>query len=137
MGGFVSPFSKVAGQKTASLLKRYCFTVIFQVFCEYIFKVFGNSCFLAHTSEWLLPVCGKCTSQKSCVEIYVEEGSIFFFVFVFWGNPFCTTFYFDYLKLGRTPFMLKIILNILFLFLFNFKTHISFYISTDDSVTDF
>ena len=34
------------------------------------------------------------------------------------------------------PLMLQIVLNILFLFLFNFKTHF-FYILTDDSLTDF
>ena len=90
-----------------------------------------------HTSEWLLPVCGKCTSQESCWKICVKEGTIFCFVFVFWGCPFCTTFYFDFLKLGIAPLMLKIILlNILFLFLFNFKTQISYYILIDDSVTD-
>ena len=129
--------SKIAGQQTASLLKRYCFTVIFQVFYEYIFKLFRNTCFLAHTSEWLLPVCGKCTSQERCVKICVKEGSTFLFVFVFWGSPFCTTFYFNFLKLGIAPLMLKIIYNILLLFLFNLKTQISFYILIDDFVTGF
>ena len=138
VGKFVSLFSNAAGQQTACLLKRYYFTVIFQVFCEYIFKLFGSSCFVAYTSEWLLPVCGKCTSQESCVKIHAKEGSIFCFVFVFWGYPFCMTFYFDFLKLSIAPVMLKIILlNIFFLFLFNFKTQISYYILLDDSVTDF
>ena len=45
VGEFVSIFSKVAGQETASLLKRYCFTVIFQVICEYIFNLLGVAVF--------------------------------------------------------------------------------------------
>ena len=137
VGELVSLFNKVTGQQTASLLKRYCFTVTFQVFCQYIFKYFGSSCFLVHTSEWLLPVCGKCTSQESCVKICVKEGSIFCFVFVFWGYSFCTTFYCDFLKLGIAPLMLKILLNIFFIFLFRFKTQISYYILIDDSVIRF
>ena len=42
-----------------------------------------------------------------------------------------------FVKLGIAPLMPKIILNILLLFLFNFKTQISLYILIDDSVTDF
>ena len=89
---------------------------------------------MEHTSEWLLPVCGNCTSQESCVKIYVKESSLFLVVFAFLGNPFCTTFYFEFLKLRIAPLMLKIILNIFFC---NFKTQISFYILIDDSANDF
>ena len=122
VGEFVSLFSKFTSQQTMPLLKRYRFTVIFQVFCGYIFKYFGSSCFYIHTSEWLLPVCGKCTSQESCVKIHVKESSIFCFVFVFWGYSLYTTFYFDFLKLGIAPLMLKIILNIFFCF-FSISKH--------------
>ena len=118
----------LAGQQTEILLKRYCFTVIFQVFYEYF------CCFFTSNGYFHLL---QCTKQGSCVKICVEEGSIFCFVFGFLGNPFCTTFYFDFLKLVMAPLMFKIILNVLLLFLFNFKTQISFYILIDDSVTDF
>ena len=53
----------------------------------------------------------------------------FFFSFLF--------FFFDFVKLGISPLLLKIILNILLLFLFNFKTQIFLYILINDSVTDF
>ena len=132
--GVCFSFSEIAEHQTEPLLKRYYTAVIFQVFYKYIFKLFGSTCFLEHTSEWLLPVCGKCTSQESCVKIYVKESSLFLDVFAFLGNPFCTTFYFEFLKLRIAPLMLKIILNIFFC---NFKTQISFYILIDDSANDF
>ena len=67
----------------------------------------------------------------------VKEGKIFLFVFVFWENLFCTTFYFDFLKFGIAPLMLKTILNTLFSFVFNFKIQIPIYILIDGTVTNF
>ena len=48
--------------------------VIFQGFCEYIFKFFGStSLFGAHSSAWLLPGRGKCTGQEHCVKLCAKE----------------------------------------------------------------
>ena len=92
---------------------------------------------MAHTSKWLLPVCGKCTSQERCVKIYVKESILFLVVIVFSENPFCTTCYFDFLKLRIVPLILKITFKYVAFIFFNFKTQISFHILIDDSVTDF
>ena len=134
---FVSPLVKFQDTKLSLCWKD----IILQLFFKCFISIFSNflrvPVFLEHTSEWLLPVCGKCTSQESCVKIYVKESSLFLVVFVFLGDPFCTTFYFQFLKLRIAPSMLKIILNILFLFLCHLKTQISFYILIDDSAKDF
>ena len=63
---FVFLFSKVAGQQNEPLLKRYLFS-----------KDFVRTCFLRHTLELLLPVYGKCASQKSSVKTCVKKGNIF------------------------------------------------------------
>ena len=98
--------------------------IILKSFFKYFVSTFSN--FLGVAVFWRTILNGYCQSyQKICV----KEGNIFNFVFVFWGNPFCTMFYFGFLKLSIALLMLKIILNILFLFLFNFKTQIYFYIS--------
>ena len=60
---------------------------------------FGSNClFGAHSSEWLLPGCGKCTGQdhcvKNCAKEITEEKIAFFIVLVLfvrgviflWGN---------------------------------------------------
>ena len=92
---FSSFFVNLQANKPCLCWKDICYTVIFQGFCEYIFKLFGSTClFGAHCSEWLLPGCGKCTGQERCVKICAKEGNIFLFAFVFWGKLFCTTFFF-------------------------------------------
>ena len=57
-------------------------------FCEYTFKPIGStSLFEAHSSEWLLPGCGKCTRQE------IKKMGLFIVVVLFirgvifnWGN---------------------------------------------------
>ena len=57
-------------------------------FCEYTFKPIGStSLFETHSSEWLLPGCGKCTRQE------IKKMGLFIVVVLFicgvifnWGN---------------------------------------------------
>ena len=79
---FSSFFVNLQANKLRLCWKDICYTVIFQGICEFIFKLLGGTClFGAHSSEWLLPGCGKCTDQEPCVNICAKEGNIFLFVF--------------------------------------------------------
>ena len=118
---FVSLFTKVAGQQPASLLKRCFFCNYFSSILWVHFQNFSEYLFLGHTSEWLLPVCGKCTGR------FCFLGESILHHFLFW--------IFYYFKLGMAS--LSILLNILFLFVFNFKTQNSPYTLIYHSQTDF
>ena len=96
---FSSFLVNLQANKPSLCWKDICSIVIFQGFCEYIFKFFGSTClFGAHSSEWLLPECGKCTGQEHCMKIctkkITEEKIGFFIVLVLfvrgvifiWGN---------------------------------------------------
>ena len=89
--------------------------VIFQGFCEYIFKLFGStSLFGAHSSAWLLPGCVKCTGQEHCVKLctkeILEEKIISFIVVLLcvwevifiWGN-FTSCFFYNLMINGYMP----------------------------------
>ena len=114
---FASLFSKAAGRQTASLLERYLFYSFF--FKDFV-SIFSN--FLGVLVFWgpLLNSCFQSVANAQAINVVWK--------FVLRKKTFvCFCF------LG----MIKTILNILFLFRFNFKTQISFYILIDDSVTNF
>ena len=119
-----------------------------RVFAEKIFviQLFFVNAFLnflgvpVFLGQTLLNSCFHCVANaqvKDVRKFVLRKATYFCLFFFFWRNLFCTTFYFNSVKLVIAPLMLKIILKILFLFLFNFRTQISLYILIDDSITDF
>ena len=71
---FSSFFVNLQANKTSLCWKDIGNKVIFQGLCEYTFKPIGStSLFEEHSSEWLLPGCGKWTGQEHCVKICAKE----------------------------------------------------------------
>ena len=102
-------------------LLLYWKDIVLQLFFKFFMSIFSN--FLGVPVFWhtLLNGYFQCVANAQAMKVvwkFVLRKAVY--CFVFWGNPFCTTFYFDVLKPGIAPLMVKIILNILFLFLLNF-----------------
>ena len=98
-GEFVSLFSKVAGQQTAPLLQRYCFTVIFQVFCEYIFNLLGVVVFWRTLLNGYFQSVADAQTKKVVWKSVLRKVA-YFVLFLFFGKSILHYVSFWFLKLG-------------------------------------
>ena len=84
VGEFVSLLFLLISRPTNHIFaeKILVIQLFFKDFVSTFSNFLGVPVYLGHSSEWLLPGCGKCTGQECCVKICVKEGNIFLFEFV-------------------------------------------------------
>ena len=142
VGEFVSLLFLLICRPTNRVFAEKIFVIqlFFKDFVSIFLNFLGLLVYLGHTP---LNGCFQDVANakaKKVVLKFVLRKATYFCLFLFFREIFFAPhflFIFDFVKLGIAPLILKIIINILLLSLFNFKTQNSLYILIDDSITDF